>query len=109
MLGDAAHTMPPILAQGTNQALLDTMVLGTALSDFSNGSSDVRSALRWYEHTRRRQVTAVSWVASRPVSHGEAVLRPAAMIPDRFMTGALSMFLRILSHRRIAARIRLRR
>lgn len=109
LLGDAAHTMPPILAQGTNQALLDTMVLGTALSDFGSGSSDVRSALRWYEHTRRRPVTAVSWVASRPVSHGEAVLRPAAMIPDRFMTGALSMFLRILSHRRIAERIRLRR
>ena len=34
LLGDAAHTMPPILAQGTNQALLDTMVLCKALSDF---------------------------------------------------------------------------
>ena len=33
LLGDAAHTMPPTLAQGTNQALLDTMVLCKALSD----------------------------------------------------------------------------
>ncbi len=37
LLGDAAHTMPPTLAQGTNQALLDTMVLRKALSDFRNG------------------------------------------------------------------------
>jgi FAD-dependent urate hydroxylase len=33
LLGDAAHTMPPTLAQGTNQALLDTMMLCKALSD----------------------------------------------------------------------------
>ena len=37
LLGDAAHTMPPTLAQGTNQALLDTMVLCKALSDFRKG------------------------------------------------------------------------
>ena len=45
LLGDAAHTMPPTLAQGTNQALLDTMVLRKALSD----SSDIDAALRRYE------------------------------------------------------------
>ena len=82
--------MPPILAQGTNQALLDTMVLCKALSDFRNGASgnsgDLSSALRWYEKTRRRKVTAVSWVTSRSrVSRSESVLRPAAMISDRFM------------------------
>ena len=37
LLGDAAHTMPPTLAQGTNQALLDTMVLCKALSDLPEG------------------------------------------------------------------------
>ncbi len=36
LLGDAAHTMPPTLAQGTNQALLDTMVLRKALADSSD-------------------------------------------------------------------------
>ncbi len=57
LLGDAAHTMPPTLAQGTNAALLDTMVLCKALSGFrgaTNGSS-ASSALRWYEKTRRRK------------------------------------------------------
>lgn len=109
LLGDAAHTMPPTLAQGTNQALLDTMVLCKALSDFRKGTnssiSDLSSALRWYEKTRRRKVMAVSRVASLQVSHGESVLRPAAMISDRFMTWALMMFLRSVSHRRMSAEI----
>ncbi|MDT5146980.1 MAG: FAD-dependent urate hydroxylase, partial [Mycobacterium sp.] len=63
LLGDAAHTMPPTLAQGTNQALLDTMVLCKAVSDVvpggdgvRGGNRDVPSALRWYENTRRRKV-----------------------------------------------------
>ena len=65
LLGDAAHTMPPTLAQGTNQTLLDTMVLCKALADFRDGTNggNVASALRWYERTRRRKVTAVSRVA----------------------------------------------
>ena len=108
LLGDAAHTMPPTLAQGTNQALLDTMVLCKALSDFrkTNGSNgDLSSALRWYEKTRRRKVMAVSRVASLQVSHGESVLKPAAIIPDRLMTWVLTMFLASVSHRRISAEI----
>lgn len=106
LLGDAAHTMPPTLAQGTNQALLDTMVLCKALLDFRHSTiGDVSSALRWYEKTRRRKVMAVSRVASLQVSHGEAVLKPAAMIPDRLMTWALTMFLASVSHRRISAEI----
>jgi FAD-dependent urate hydroxylase len=48
LLGDAAHTMPPTLAQGTNQALLDTMVLRKALSDSPKGDGDIAGALRWY-------------------------------------------------------------
>ncbi|MEZ0362440.1 FAD-dependent oxidoreductase [Mycobacterium sp. pUA109] len=99
LLGDAAHTMPPTLAQGTNQALLDTMVLRKALSGCR--TDDLVAAVRWYEKTRRRKVRAVSWVASRQVSHGEAVLRPAAMLSDRFMTWTLTTFLRAVSHRRM--------
>ena len=107
LLGDAAHTMPPTLAQGTNQALLDTMVLCKALSDFgiNGGNADVSTALRRYEKTRRRKVMAVSWVASLPVSHGESVLRPAALISDRLQASALTMFLRWTSHRRMSAGI----
>lgn len=106
LLGDAAHTMPPTLAQGTNQALLDTMVLCKAVSDFQHGAhGDLSDALRWYENTRRRRVAAVSRVASLQVSHGEAVLRPAAMVPNRMMTWVLATFLRVVSHRRMAAGI----
>ncbi|OCB40409.1 2-polyprenyl-6-methoxyphenol hydroxylase [Mycobacterium malmoense] len=104
LLGDAAHTMPPTLAQGTNQALLDTMVLCKALSDRAGGAG-VSSALRRYERIRRRRVIAVSRVASLPVSHGEVVLRPAALIPDRLQARALTMFLLWTSHRRMSAEI----
>ncbi len=106
LLGDAAHTMPPTLAQGTNQALLDTMVLCKALSDFAAGSGrDLPTALRRYERTRRHRVAAVSRVASLQVSHGEAVLKPAALVSDRLMTWALATFLQSTSHRRLAAEI----
>ena len=109
LLGDAAHTMPPTLAQGTNQALLDTMVLCKALSDLGNGangcSGDLSRALRWYEKTRRRRVKAVSRVASLQVAHGESVLKPATLISDRLHTSALSVFLRWTSHRRMSAEI----
>jgi FAD-dependent urate hydroxylase len=108
LLGDAGHTMPPFLAQGTNQALLDTMVLCKALSEFrkrTHGDGDISSALRWYEKTRRRKVKAVSWLASQQASRPETLLRPAAMIPDRTTTWALTTFLRAVSHRRISAEI----
>jgi FAD-dependent urate hydroxylase len=107
LLGDAAHTMPPTLAQGTNQALLDTMVLCKALSDLGNGANggDLPKALRWYEKTRRRSVSAVSRVTSLQVSHGEAILMPAAVIPDRYMTWALTTFLSSVSHRRLSAEV----
>jgi len=103
LLGDAAHTMAPTLAQGTNQALLDTMVLRKALSDFRSGHGDISSALRWYEDTRRPKVRAVSWVTTQQVSRPEYVLRPAALISDRFMTWVLTRFLGWVSHRGIAA------
>ena len=109
LLGDAAHAMPSILAQGTNQALLDTMVLCKALSDFRTGANgndgDLSRALRWYEKTRRPKVSAVSWVTSRQMSQSESVLKPAAMISDSFGTWAMTTFLRSLSHRRISAEV----
>jgi FAD-dependent urate hydroxylase len=107
LLGDAAHTMPPTLAQGTNQALLDTMVLCKAISSLgsSASSADLSRALRRYEKTRRRRVSAVSRVASLQVAHGEAVLRPAALMSDRLHTWTLTKFVRLTSHPRIAAQI----
>jgi FAD-dependent urate hydroxylase len=101
LLGDAAHTMPPTLAQGTNQALLDTMVLREALRN----PTDVHGALRWYENTRRRKVKTVSWVTTQQVSRSESTLRPAALLSDRFMTWALTTFLSSVSHRRMSKKI----
>lgn len=105
LLGDAAHTMPPTLAQGTNQALLDTMVLCRTLSESGRGRSggNGHPALRRYEKIRRRRVAAVSRVASLQVSHGESALRPAALISDRMMTRALTLFVGSTSHRGISA------
>jgi FAD-dependent urate hydroxylase len=105
LLGDAAHAMPPTLAQGTNQALLDTMVLCKALSDLPDGYPDIPSALRWYEDTRRRKVRAVSWLTTQQVSRPESLLRPAALISDRLVTWALTTFLGWVSHRDISAEI----
>jgi FAD-dependent urate hydroxylase len=113
LLGDAAHTMPPTLAQGTNQALLDTMVLRAALSDVrdwvnagaGDRSRELCAALRRYEKARRRRVGAVSRVASLQVAHRESVLWPAAMVPDRLHAWMLTTFLRCTSHRRMSAAI----
>jgi FAD-dependent urate hydroxylase len=44
-------------------------------------------------------------VASLQVAHGESVLWPAAMIPDRVHTWMLTAFLRYTSHRRMSAAI----
>jgi FAD-dependent urate hydroxylase len=102
LLGDAAHTMPPTLAQGTNQALLDTMVLRRVLAD----ATDTSAALRRYESTRRRRVKAVSWVTTQQVSRSEAALRPVSLVPDRVVTWALARFIGWTSHRGIAPEIR---
>jgi FAD-dependent urate hydroxylase len=105
LLGDAAHTMPPTLAQGTNQALLDTMVLRKTLEDVGKVDGDISTALRRYENTRRRKAKAVSWVTTQQVSRSEAALRPVALIPDRVKTWALTAFLGWASHRGISAEI----
>lgn len=58
LVGDAAHVMPPALAQGANQSLEDAWVLAQTLSD-----DDVTASLRRYESARRRRVAAVSRLA----------------------------------------------
>ncbi|BBY95107.1 hypothetical protein MGALJ_47760 [Mycobacterium gallinarum] len=101
LLGDAAHAMPPALAQGANQALLDTMVLRKALADL-RGNDELASALRWYEKTRRRRLTVLSWVTSRQISQSQSVLKWVALISDSFGTWVMTAFLRWLSQRRIS-------
>jgi FAD-dependent urate hydroxylase len=59
LVGDAAHVMPPALAQGANQSLEDAWVLANTLS-----ADDVTASLRRYEATRRRRVGIVSRLAA---------------------------------------------
>jgi FAD-dependent urate hydroxylase len=77
--------------------------LRKALSDVRNGTGEIASALRWYENTRWRKVKPVSWLTTQQVSRPESVLRPAALISDRFITWALTTFLGWVSHRDISA------
>jgi FAD-dependent urate hydroxylase len=58
LVGDAAHVMPPPLAQGANQSLEDAWVLARALS-----ADDVTRSLRRYEAIRHRRVATVSRLA----------------------------------------------
>ncbi|MED7930317.1 NAD(P)/FAD-dependent oxidoreductase [Nonomuraea sp. LP-02] len=81
LAGDAAHTMPPTMAQGANQALEDAWLLARSLDD-----------LRGYERARAR-------IARRPARLAATELtdmhRPAAgLIPDRLATWLNTAWLR---------------
>ncbi|SDJ04008.1 salicylate hydroxylase [Actinokineospora alba] len=56
LVGDAAHAMPPFLAQGANLAMEDAAVLVACLDD---AAGDVVTALRRYETARAERVAAV--------------------------------------------------
>ena len=59
LLGDAAHAMPPSLAQGVNQTLEDVHALTTALAG-PTADTDLDGALRRYEGIRAGQVRRIS-------------------------------------------------
>ena len=62
LLGDAAHPVPPFLAQGGVLALEDAVVLAEALHKFP---SDVPGALSWYTHRRRGRAARVAAASRR--------------------------------------------
>jgi 2-polyprenyl-6-methoxyphenol hydroxylase-like FAD-dependent oxidoreductase len=66
LLGDAAHPMYPIGANGASQAIIDGCVLAAALA----GEDDTVSALRHYEDVRRRATTAIV-LANREMDRAE--------------------------------------
>lgn len=59
LLGDAAHAMPPFLAQGAAQAIEDAVILARELA----GALDIPAALRRYEAARRPRTARVQRAA----------------------------------------------
>ncbi|MEV0402478.1 FAD-dependent monooxygenase [Actinoallomurus sp. NPDC050550] len=112
LIGDAVHTMPPILAQGAGQALEDVGALLRGLADAgratgSGAGPDPAAALRSYEKSRRRQARLASAVSTRSLAtagprtafQSETALRLTAAIPDRLATWSFGRLIRGVSDR----------
>lgn len=82
LLGDAAHLMYPIGANGASQAILDAAVLAAELA----GPGDTAAALERYEAVRRPATTAIIH-ANRDMDRGE---RAMAARPDQDKTTTLA-------------------
>ncbi|MGI5269239.1 FAD-dependent oxidoreductase [Nonomuraea sp. CA-218870] len=78
LLGDAAHTMPPSLAPGTNQAVEDAWLLARSLSD-----------LRGYERTRAGQLRLPARLAGAEITN-----QPGRRVPGGLMSTLYSWWIR---------------
>jgi salicylate hydroxylase len=80
LLGDAAHAMPPFLAQGAAQAIEDAVVLANCLK----GAGDIPAALRRYEALRRPRTARVQ-TAARGMDRIYHLSGPARLARDLVM------------------------
>lgn len=92
LVGDAAHVMPPALAQGANQSLEDTWLLAQSLS-----AGDVSAGLRRYESARRRSVSIVSRLALLATTQQGRPWTRIAGLPSRPTTWVYGTALRASS------------
>ena len=91
LLGDAAHSMLPFLAQGAAMAMEDAAVLAARL----RGASDIPAALRDYETERKARVAAVAAASAATARHYHAA---------GLMAAARDLALRIGGARLVMAR-----
>ena len=80
LLGDAAHAMPPFLAQGAAQAIEDAVVLAGCVK----GASDIPAALRQYEALRQPRTARVQ-TAARGMDRIYHLSGPARLARDLVM------------------------
>lgn len=96
LLGDAAHTMPPTVAQGANQALEDAWALARAL----RRTTGTPAALADYERSRTKGARLTGRVAGSELTDKyhptPALLTPSGLI-SRFHTRWLRMVSSILA------------
>jgi FAD-dependent urate hydroxylase len=97
LIGDAAHAMPPSVAQGASQTLDDALALVDAL----RGSASVTAALREYQSRRRRRAAVVSHLASSQLALRGPSQRIGALnrlLPSSVLTAGYARFLRAVSY-----------
>ncbi|MFC5829651.1 FAD-dependent oxidoreductase [Nonomuraea insulae] len=103
LLGDAAHGMPPVTAQGTNQALEDVATLVRCL----RAVPDPAAVVDVYSSRRRRRAAMASTVATysvavsgpRTLMQSEYLVRMGGATPPRLATGGFGRLLSSLSAR----------
>jgi FAD-dependent urate hydroxylase len=97
LIGDAAHAMPPTLAQGASQTLDDAW----ALVDSLDGQADLEAALRTYQRRRRTRSAFVSRLSgSRFALRGPSsrLARLSGLLPPAALTWAYAGWLRAVSY-----------
>ncbi|GAA0387257.1 FAD-dependent oxidoreductase [Microbispora corallina] len=90
LAGDAAHSMPPTLAQGANQALEDAWALVRELT----GDGPVEDRLRRYERVRSRTAGRVAALAAVESTDRYPVQAMTRLVPDALLTATNTRWLR---------------
>ena len=91
LLGDAAHTMPPTVAQGANQALEDAWALARGLRT----TGDMAAGLAEYERSRIKGARLTQRVAGSEMTDKHS--RRLARIPDPLISRFHTRWLRMVS------------
>ena len=93
LLGDAAHTMPPTVAQGANQALEDAWALARGLR---LAPGDLRAGLAEYERSRFKGARLTARVAGSEMTD-KYLPAPSLLTPDALVSRFYTRWLKMVS------------